>query len=83
VQIFSNQVVCSADAPRGRKDYAAVELMNCEKIRIDGLDVKDRSSQQTAVVKIGADCPVQGITVTNIITDVAETCITVLDLRAK
>lgn len=83
VQILSNQVVCSDDAPRGRKEYAAVELMDCEKIQIDGLDVRDRDSRQIAVAKIGADCPVQGITVTNIIADVAETCTTVLDRRAK
>jgi hypothetical protein len=82
VLVLSNQVVCSDEAPRGRREYAAVELMNCEKILIDGLDVQDRDPRQTAVVKIGADCA-QDISVTNLTADTAATCKTVLDLRTK
>ncbi|MCF7863610.1 MAG: right-handed parallel beta-helix repeat-containing protein [Kiritimatiellales bacterium] len=83
VQILSNQVVCSDDAPRGRKEYAAVELMDCADVVVDRLDVKDRDPRQIAVVKIGADCPEQGMTVTNITADTAASCKMVQDLRTK
>jgi hypothetical protein len=83
VTISGNQIRCSDKAVRARRKYAAVVLQNCENIVIDGLDVQDRSPRQVAVVEIGADCARQGISVTHTTADVAETCKTVLDRRAK
>lgn len=83
VTISGNQVRCSDKAVRGRREYAAVVLQNCENIVIDGLDVQDRDPRQVAVVDIGADCAPQGISVTHTTADVAETCKAVLDRRAK
>ncbi len=80
--ICDNQIFCSDETVRGRAEYAAIELYDCENITIEKLTIEDRDTRQIAAVKIAPDCA-QNIKVDTekFKLDVAKTCLPVLDQR--